>query len=106
MNIKTIISLIALTSILLPMSAYGKSKRDEFKGLYENLPFKMNKVKRPTIPSRSVNIKDFGGVGNGKFLNTDAFRDAISALSSKGGGHLIVPEGIWFTGPILSLIHI
>ncbi|MBO6249629.1 MAG: glycoside hydrolase family 28 protein [Bacteroidales bacterium] len=106
MNIKTILSLIALTSILLPMSAYGKSKRDEFKGLYENLPFKMNKVKRPTIPSRSVNIKDFGGVGNGKFLNTDAFRDAIAALSSKGGGHLIVPEGIWFTGPITLLDNI
>ena len=41
-----------------------------------------------------------GGVGNGIFKNTDAFAKAMKALSAKGGGKLIVPSGVWYTGPI------
>lgn len=74
--------------------------RSEFDYLYKNLPFEMGKVKRPSIPSRSVSILDFGGNGNGIYDNTAAFAEAIDYLHSRGGGHLIVPEGIWFTGPI------
>jgi DNA sulfur modification protein DndE len=33
-------------------------------------------------------------------LNTAAFSNAIAALSGKGGGTLVVPPGIWLTGPI------
>ena len=47
-----------------------------------------------------VNIKDFGGVGDGQTINTQAFKKAISALEKLGGGHLVVPEGIWMTGMI------
>lgn len=100
MNIKTITAFLVICLSLLSLSAYGKSKKDEFRKLYENLPFKMDKVKRPSIPSRTVNIKDFGGVADGKTLNTEAFRMAIKALSEKGGGHLVVPAGIWLSGPI------
>ena len=55
---------------------------------------------QPRIPSRSVSLADFGGVGDGTTLNTDAFAKAIAHLSQKGGGRLVVPAGIWFTGPI------
>jgi polygalacturonase len=54
----------------------------------------------PVIPRTEVNLADFGGVGDGATMNTDAFAKAIAALSAKGGGELIVPPGIWLTGPI------
>src|SRR5271165_143998 len=54
----------------------------------------------PVIPKTEVNLAYFGGVGDGAALNTDAFAKAISVLSAKGGGKLIVPPGIWLTGPI------
>ncbi len=60
----------------------------------------------PSIPSRTVSLTDFGGVGDGIFLNTKAFEDAVGELSSKGGGHLTVPQGIWRTGPIELKSHI
>ena len=72
----------------------------EFRHLYEDLPFEMAKVQRPDIPVRQVNIEDFGGVGDGVFLNTEAFAEAIDVLSQAGGGRLVVPTGVWLTGPI------
>ncbi len=72
----------------------------EFRHLYEDLPFEMAKVQRPNIPVRQVNIEDFGGVGDGVFLNTEAFAEAIDVLSQAGGGRLVVPTGVWLTGPI------
>jgi len=58
------------------------------------------KVAAPAIPNRAVNLADFGGLSDGVTLNTEAFAKAIAALSNKGGGRLIVPPGIWLTGPI------
>ena len=72
----------------------------EFGYLYEDLPFEMTKVTRPQIPDREVNIADFGGVGDGVTLNSEAFANAIEALSQRGGGRLTVPTGVWLTGPI------
>lgn len=67
---------------------------------YQNLPVKMVQPLAPEISDYSVNIKDFGGVGDGLTLNTEAFAKAIKALDNKGGGHLVVPEGVWLTGLI------
>ncbi|XP_048229207.1 probable polygalacturonase [Ricinus communis] len=46
-------------------------------------------------------LTDFGGVGDGKTLNTKAFQAAIANLSQyadDGGAELIVPAGKWLTG--------
>lgn len=94
-----ILSILTAGALLL-VSACGKHGGDEFAYLYENLPFKMERVARPSIPDLRVNIKDFGGVGDGVTLNTEAFAKAMKHLSDKGGGHLDVPAGIWLTGPI------
>ena len=55
----------------------------------------------PRIPEGRVSILDFGGVGDGVTLNTEAVTKAVSALTKQGGGHLDVPAGIFLTGPIV-----
>jgi polygalacturonase len=72
-----------------------------YKKYTANLPFTMPEVKAPQFPDRQVSLKDFGAVGNGITLNTEAFAKAIDALSSQGGGKLVVPAGVWHTGPIV-----
>jgi polygalacturonase len=92
---------IALTVLLLnsPKSIFAqKSKTNE---TYQDIEFKMTKIQEPIIPNNTVNLKDFGAANGGYVLNTKAFADAIDALSKKGGGKLIIPPGIWLTGPII-----
>ncbi|KAK8710637.1 hypothetical protein V6N13_145951 [Hibiscus sabdariffa] len=51
--------------------------------------------------SDTVSITDFGGVGDGKTVNTKAFREAIfriEHLRRRGGTLLYVPPGVYLTG--------
>ena len=96
---------VLLAGIALAAACTGGNDY-EFDALYEDLPFEMPRVERPSIPARSVVLTDFGGVGDGVALNTQAFADAIASLEKQGGGKLVVPEGIWRTGPIELKSHI
>ena len=58
------------------------------------------RIPLPKIPSYTVCLSDFGGIGDGVFLNTEVFSHALAHLSERGGGVLTVPAGIWFTGPV------
>lgn len=69
--------------------------------IYKDIEFDMPLVAEPQIPGNAVSITEFGAVGDGVILNTDAFRRAIEAVSSRGGGTVIVPRGIWLTGPVV-----
>ena len=67
---------------------------------YSNLPTSMAEPAAPQIPDNTVILSDFGAVPDGITLSTDAFAKAVKALEKLGGGHLVVPAGIWLTGPI------
>lgn len=69
--------------------------------IYKNVEFKMPQVTETSFPAATVNITQYGGVAGGKVKNTEAFKKAIDDLSKKGGGKLIVPRGMWLTGPIV-----
>ena len=92
-----------LPCVLLAASACSSY---EFEAYYRDLPFEMARVERPSIPSRRVCLTDFGGVGDGMTLNTEAFAAAFAELERLGGGHLDVPAGIWLSGPITLKDHI
>ena len=68
--------------------------------LYSDLEFDMPEIQIPAFPDYSVNIADFGAVGDGKTKNTKAFADAIRDAAENGGGKVVVSRGIWLTGPI------
>lgn len=98
---KLICLMIALSATMSAQAQDCCKEGNPYKKYTQNLPFEMQEVKAPVIPERQVNLKDFGAVGNGVTLCTDAFTKAIQTLSDQGGGHLIVPSGVWFTGPII-----
>ncbi|MBQ1626719.1 MAG: glycoside hydrolase family 28 protein, partial [Prevotella sp.] len=66
----------------------------------KGLPFKMTGMTAPVIPNYQVTLTNFGAKGDGSELCTEAFKKAFDALEKRGGGKLIVPQGVWYTGPI------
>ncbi|MBK0369264.1 glycoside hydrolase family 28 protein [Flavobacterium agrisoli] len=91
-------SVVALTSCSETVLAQSKKNTSDS---YSGIEFKMNKINEPKIPNNTVSIVDFGAVNGGTTLCTKAFADAIDAVSKKGGGKVIIPPGIWLTGPII-----
>jgi len=65
-----------------------------------NAPFKMPVVTEPQFKTAVFNIKDYGAIGDGQALNTLAIEKAIKACSAAGGGIVVIPAGLWLTGPI------
>lgn len=65
-----------------------------------DLPFEMPSITLNAFPNRDYNILNYGAVGDGVVKNTSAIASAIAAAAAGGGGRVIVPEGVWLTGPI------
>lgn len=62
-------------------------------------------IKVPEFEERSVCITDFGATTDEKNINDGrvnaaAINKAIESISAQGGGKVIVPAGMWITGPI------
>ena len=84
--------LMLFSIIVLAQNPYDK--------YYTNLPCAVEHVQPVIIPDYTVTLTDFGAVGDGANDNTIAFANALKHLKEQGGGHLIVPDGRWLTGPI------
>jgi polygalacturonase len=68
---------------------------------YAQNDFKLPLVKQPVFRKDTVNISKFGAKGDGSFLNTVSIQKAIDACHLKGGGVVLLPAGLWLTGPIV-----
>ncbi|MEO7310225.1 MAG: glycoside hydrolase family 28 protein [Chitinophagaceae bacterium] len=98
--------LLINASILLQPAAAQHSKKTlplktvtlaSFPGYKGKLPV----INQPVFPAKSFNIKSYGAKADGVFLNSKAINSAIDACSKAAGGMVIVPQGLWLTGPIV-----
>jgi len=80
------------------LNAFSQSERD-MAYYIKNAPFKVN-ISEPVFANKTFNIKDYGAVGDGQTLNTTAIDKAITACNAAGGGTVLIPPGLWLTGPI------
>jgi polygalacturonase len=58
------------------------------------------RIAPPVFPDRVFAVTKYGAVGDGVRDCTAAFRSAITACASAGGGRVLVPEGRFLTGAI------
>ena len=104
----SILSLTALLAMNLGACCGGQTEccTGIDPSVYSDVPFDMQQVEQPSFPDYQVSITDFGAKGDGVTLNTEPINAAIKAVSEKGGGTVIVPAGIWLTGPIQLLSNV
>src|SRR5215216_3206462 len=57
-------------------------------------------VQKTSFKKDSVFVTKYGAVADGVTLNTRSINDAIDACSKRGGGVVVIPEGLWLTGPV------
>ncbi len=58
----------------------------------------LKRVKPPTFPNRDFDIAKYGAQPNADA--SDAIKKAIDACAAAGGGRVIIPRGVFPTGPI------
>lgn len=62
---------------------------------------KLPVIVQPKFKKDTLSIIRHGAVADGHKLNTKAIQAAIDALHKRGGGVVLVPAGLWLTGPIV-----
>jgi polygalacturonase len=67
---------------------------------WDTVPTILARIVAPTFNNVDCDITQYGGVGDGTTDNTAAFAAAIAACVAGGGGRVVVPKGVFFTGPI------
>jgi len=87
-------------SILLLLAGAVFGQKKSLQEYLSNLPFPMPKTELPKFNNQYYYLTDFGGKNDGVSLNTEAFKKAIEACNQHGGGHVVVTNGVWLTGPI------
>jgi polygalacturonase len=79
---------------ILVLLAFGAFAQDFS---WSNLPT----IHQPVFKKDTFNVTKYGAIADGVALNTKAINEAIGACSKKGGGVVVVPAGLWATGPIV-----
>lgn len=59
------------------------------------------RINTPVFKRDTFNIQKFGARADGHTLNTQSINKAIAYCSAKGGGVVLVPQGLWLTGPVV-----
>ncbi len=70
------------------------------KGINSNFGFDMPEVELPVFPDRDFVITEYGAIGDGVHMNTIPIAKAIEDCAANGGGRIVIPAGVWLTGPI------
>ncbi|NIG55521.1 glycosyl hydrolase family 28 protein [Chitinophaga sp. Cy-1792] len=86
----------AITDLKLPLTAY--LRKTPFQGKYA---WQLPVIYVPHFRLDTFDIRKFGAKADGYTLNSTAINDAINACSNKGGGVVLVPAGLWVSGPIV-----
>jgi polygalacturonase len=60
----------------------------------------LSEINPPAFQNKNFIITDYGAVGDGSTDCTSAFKEAINDCFKNGGGKVVVPEGVFLTGPI------
>ena len=80
----------------LPLTAYFKSSAHP-----EKLAFELPKIYQPHFKKDTFNIVNYGAKNDGIRVNTISINTAITACVKNGGGVVLIPSGLWLTGPIV-----
>ena len=84
---------------LAAQSSQGAVRNAEEHG-WQRVPSILARIRPPSIDRREFPVTRYGAKADGVTDSTDAFRRAIAACATAGGGRVVVAGGAFLTGPI------
>lgn len=93
---KIVSAVFAVPLFVLSFNAHAQYKITEKPYSFDNLPV----VATTSFKKDTISILTYGAKNDGLTLNTKSINQAITDCSSRGGGVVLVPEGLWLTGPV------
>ncbi|CAH0193569.1 Polygalacturonase [Pedobacter sp. Bi27] len=81
---------IALACLILSSASAAIAQQQQSLPVIQQVKFKKD----------TTSIISFGAKGDGITLNTQSINKTIASVSQKGGGVVLIPSGLWLTGPI------
>lgn len=97
MSLRQVSILIQIFILFITISCEQNNQINEE---WNQLDVILAQIVEPSFPEKNYNITSYGAVGDGVTDCTDAFKNSIDECSENGGGKVVVPEGIFLTGPI------
>ena len=86
-------SIAAAASVRWQLRAQQQSSWDEAAKI-------VARIQPPSFPKRDFNLKRYGAVGDSRTDATQAIARSIADCAAKGGGRIVIPKGVYLTGPI------
>ncbi|NLZ73963.1 MAG: glycoside hydrolase family 28 protein, partial [Bacteroidales bacterium] len=88
--------------LLFVISFYAcKTAKDPFETAFEQTKEMEQVLNNIKFENQEYNILDFGAVANDEnILSHEAINKAIETCNEEGGGKVIIPAGVFYTGPI------
>jgi polygalacturonase len=87
---------LLLASLTLFVVFGAKAQQSDTKYSFDNLPV----VKETVFKKDTISIEKYGAINDGITLNTKSINEAILASHKNGGGVVVIPKGVWLSGPI------
>lgn len=82
----------------LPIDLKSFVKKSAFTNKYE---YELPNYATPSFRKDTFNIVRYGAKADGLTVNTKAINQAIDICYAAGGGTVLIPAGLWLTGPIV-----
>jgi polygalacturonase len=95
MNAVRCVLLFAILLVLTSSTTFSQPG-----GGWQNLGGILENIVPPTFPDREFNVVKYGAISDSTTDCTDAIARAVNACHAAGGGRVLVPPGVYATGPI------
>jgi polygalacturonase len=87
---------LAIPLLAVSFTTNAQNKAGDKVYSFDNLPV----VATTSFKKDTISILKYGAKNDGFTLNTKSINQAITDCNQRGGGVVVIPEGLWLTGPI------
>ena len=82
------------------LTVFSVAASGNYRTIKVEAPFPMQPIKMFIYPDKDFVITNYGAKPGGDIDNSKAIAAAITACNKAGGGRVVIPAGVWLTGPI------